>query len=64
MDRKKISISAVNLFNNELPDVKVILEDKGTLYTFNGMYDGCRSLSAKLLRLMENDKEEMKGADK
>ena len=64
MDKKKLSISAVNLFSNELPDVKVFFEDNGTLYTFNGVYDGCRSVSSKLLRLMENDETETKGADK
>ena len=64
MDKKKLSISAVNLFSNELPDIKVFLEDNGTLYTFNGVYDGCRSVSSKLLRLMQNDESETKGADK
>ena len=37
MDKKKLSISAVNLFSNELTDVKVFLEDNGTLYIFNDM---------------------------
>ena len=64
MDKKKLSISAVNLFSNELPDVKVFLEDNGTLYTFNGIYGGCRSVSSKLLRLMQNDETDTKGADK
>ena len=49
---------------NELPDVKVLLEDKGTLYTFNGVYDGSRAVSSKLLRLMENYESVTKGADK
>ncbi|HBP09175.1 MAG TPA: hypothetical protein DD629_02775 [Treponema sp.] len=64
MDKKKLSISAVDLFSNELPDVKVFLEDNGILYTFSGVYDGCRSLSSKLLRLMQNDETEKKRADK
>ena len=55
MDKKNLRISALTVLNNELPDVKVFFEDKGTLYTFNGVYDGCRSVSSKLLRLMEND---------
>ena len=63
-DKKKLSISAVNLFINELPDIKVFLEDNDTLYSFNGVYDGCRSVSSKLLRLMQNDETEKKGADK
>ena len=64
MDKGKIKISAINLMGNELPDVKVLLEDKGTLYTFNGAYDGSRAVSSKLLRLMENDENDTKGADK
>ena len=64
MDKRNLRISAITVLNNELPDVKVFFEDKGTLYTFNGVYDGCRSVSSKLLRLMENDKNDMKGADK
>lgn len=64
MDKKKLSISAVDLFRNELPDVKVFLEDNSILYTFSGVNDGCRSLSSKLLRLMQNDETEKKRADK
>ena len=64
MDKKSLRISALTMLNNELPDVKIFFEDKGTLYTFNGVYDGYRSVSSKLLRLMENDENDMKGADK
>ncbi len=64
MDKKSLRISAITVLNNELPDVKVFFEDNGTLYTFNGIYDGYRSVSSKLLRLMENDENDMKGADK
>ena len=64
MDKKSLRISALTVLNNELPDVNIFFEDKGTLYTFNGAYDGCRSVSSKLLRLMENDESDMKGADK
>ena len=64
MDKKSLRISALTVLNNELPDVKVFFEDYGTLYTFNGVYDGCRSVSSKLLRLMENDESDTKGADK
>ena len=64
MDKKSLRISALTVLNNELPDVKVFFEDNGTLYTFNGIYDGCRSVSSKLLRLMENDESDVKGADK
>lgn len=64
MDKRKTRISAVNLLANELPDVKVMLEEKNTIYTFKGVYDGSRAMSAKLLRLMENDENDMKGANK
>lgn len=64
MDKKNIRISAVNLLNIELPDIKVFLEDKGSLYTFSGVYGGSHSVSSKLLRLMENDQTFEEGADK
>ena len=64
MDKKSLRISALTVLDYELPDVKVVFEDNGTLYTFNGVYDGRRSVSSKLLRLMENDESDMKGADK
>ena len=64
MDKKNLRISALTVLNNELPDVKIFFEDKSTLYTFNGVYDGCRSVSSKLLKLMENDESDTKGADK
>jgi len=64
MDKKSLRISALTVLNNELPDVKVIFEDKGTLYTFKGVYDGYCSVSSKLLRLMENYESDTKGADK
>lgn len=64
MEKRKIRISAVNLLGNELPEIKVFLEDKGSQYTFNGVYAGGHSVSSKLLHLMENDENDMKGADK
>ena len=64
MDKKSLRISALTVLDNELPDVKIFFEDNSTLYTFNGVYDGSRSVSSKLLRLMENDENDMKGADK
>ena len=64
MDKKSFRISALTVLNYELPDVKVFFEENNILYTFNGVYDGCRSVSLKLLRLMENDETDTKGADK
>ena len=49
---------------SELPDITLKMEIGGTQYRFRGIYDGERALSAKLLRLMENENEFEKGADK
>ena len=64
MGKKNLRISALTVLNYELPDVKVFFEDNNTLYIFNGVYGGCRSVSSKLLRLMENDENDTEGADK
>ena len=64
MDKKNLQISALTVLDYELPDVKVFFEDNGTLYTFNGVYGGQHSVSSKLLKLMENDESDTKGADK
>ena len=47
-----------------LPDITLTMELNGTLYRFRGIYDGERALPSKLLRLMENDENFEKGADK
>ena len=47
-----------------LPDITLTMEIGGTQYRFRGIYDGERALSAKLLRLMENEKNTEQGADK
>ena len=47
-----------------LPDITLTMEAGGTQYRFRGVYDGERALSAKLLKLMENENEFEKGADK
>ena len=47
-----------------LPDITLTMEIGGTQYRFRGFYDGKRALSAKLLRLMENEENTKKGADK
>lgn len=48
----------------QLPDITLIMEFSRTKYKFNGIYDGQRTVSSKLLRLMNNDKNFIKGADK
>ncbi len=47
-----------------LPDIVLSLEIGGTVYRFKGVYDGQRALSAKLIRLMDNEKIFDEGADK
>ena len=65
MDKKnKVKITSNSILGGELPDITVSFEDGGTQYRINGVYDGRRALSAKLLRLMENDESAVKGADK
>ena len=65
MDKEnKLTVISKNLFYNELPDITVSFENRGTLYSFNGIYDGNRALSEKLLKLMDNDKKFTKDGDK
>ena len=52
------------LMFSALPDITLKMEIGGTQYRFRGIYDGERALSAKLLKLMENEKEFEQGADK
>ena len=47
-----------------LPDIVLSLEIGGTVYRFKGVYDGQMALSAKLIRLMDNEKIFDEGADK
>ena len=47
-----------------LPDITLTMEFSGTKYRFNGIYDGSRTVSSKLLHLMDNDDNFTKGADK
>ncbi len=65
MDKKnKVKITSNSVLDGELPDITISFEDGGTQYRFCGIYDGSRALPAKLLQLMENDKNTAKGADK
>ena len=41
--------------SQELPTMKIELHSGRTTYRFSGSYDGTRSLSAKVLRLMDKD---------
>lgn len=59
MERKRTnengSISAKAPFAQELPPMKITLQSGHITYRFTGSYDGRRSLSSKVLRLMEQD---------
>lgn len=45
-----------NPLYQELPKHEVVMKSGKTLYRFTGSYDGERSLSHKILRLMEQEK--------
>ena len=62
--KNNVKITSNSILGGEFPDITVSFEDGGTQYRFSGVYDGNRALSAKLLRLMENDENTLKGADK
>ncbi len=65
MDKEnKVKVSAYSTLDRELPEVTVSFEDCGARYIFRGVYAGDRAISSKLLRLMENDENQVKGADK
>ncbi len=53
-------------FSQELPTMKITLKASRTTYRFGGSYDGNRSVSAKVLRLMDkggdNNDEKSGGA--
>lgn len=46
----------------ELPEISLTLEFGGTIYRFNGVYDGQKSLPSKILNLMDKNFEN--GSDK
>ncbi|MCD7713106.1 MAG: hypothetical protein LUJ25_10575 [Firmicutes bacterium] len=46
----------------ELPEISLTLEFGGTIYRFNGVYDGNKSLPSKILKLIDTNFE--KGSDK
>ncbi|WP_373266489.1 hypothetical protein [Hungatella hathewayi] len=60
MERKRIikngHIVVKNPLAYELPKREVVIKSGRTLYRFTGSYDGERSLSHKILRLMEQEK--------
>ena len=59
MERKRIikdgQIVVKNPLYQELPKREVIIKFGKTLYRFTGSYDGKKSLSSKVLHLMEQE---------
>lgn len=60
----KFKVSIQSMLDYELPDIAIKFEDCKTEYIFTGTYEGNRAISAKLLKLIENDKTFAEGADK
>lgn len=48
-------LHAVVPFPNELPIIRIRFRDGNTTFIFSGSYEGRHSLTAKLLKRMEND---------
>ena len=48
-------LHAVVPFPNELPTIRIRFRDGNTTFIFSGSYEGRHSLTAKLLKRMEND---------
>ncbi len=60
----KFKVSIQSMLDYELPDIEVKFEDCKTEYIFTGTYEGNSAISAKLLKLIENDKTFAERADK
>lgn len=63
-NENKFKVSIRSILDYELPDITVKFEDCKTEYIFTGRYEGDRALSAKLLKLIENNKIFTEGAEK
>ena len=50
-----IGLHAIVPFPNELPAIRIRFRDGNTTFIFTGSYEGRHSLTAKLLKRMEND---------
>lgn len=65
MDNKnKFKVSISSILDYELPNITVRFDDCKTEYIFTGTYEGSRTVSSKLLKMIDNDKISAKGADK
>ena len=52
------SITVKNPLFAELPKITISIKSGKTTYRFTGLYDGNRSLPAKLLKMMANNSAE------
>lgn len=57
-----MNMKVKNHLYSDLPQIGVTLKSGNTTYHFNGVYDGHKALTAKLLKLMEENLE--KDSDK
>lgn len=66
MRKKNLSepIKVKNPFIEFIPEIELTYETEKCDYIFTGIYDGARTLPTKILKLMNNDENFTKGADK
>ena len=63
-NENKFKVSISSMLDYELPNITVRFDDCKTEYIFTGTYEGSRAVSSKLLKMIDNDKISVKGADK
>ena len=66
MQRKNYSklIRVKTTFGEFIPEIELTYETDNCDYIFTGTYDGSHTLPTKILKLMSNDENFTKGADK
>ena len=58
------SIRVKTTFAEFIPEIELTYETENCDYIFTGVYDGTHTLPAKILKIMSNDENFTKGADK
>lgn len=66
MQKKNFSepIRVKNTFIETIPEIELTYETNNCDYIFSGIYDGSHTLPTKILKIMSNDENFTKGADK
>ncbi len=66
MQKKNFSepIIVKNTFVETIPEIELTYETVNCDYIFTGIYDGTHTLPTKILKIMSNDENFTKGADK